>query len=426
MPDFLSRLVERTFGLTPVARPVTSSVFAPMPAIESDYIQGLASSNVSPGNMGVNDGDPGTSPQETLNRKKPFNKDDTKSSHQIEDRGDGSDFTSISRPQHNIKPLNQKGSDFPEQVESMHLHQKNGQDYLYSRTPPAKLAQDEEPLYQIDSDTLESVKSEPPDVKNRNDRSALPPKPKLHEEQFRDFEPDSQGHVETEQKDFADVRENRNTFMPVLKSIYDKPQSPETSSLERALSSPVGVQKNRNINRSVITREPELPNENYSKHPRNKNTGDGWQNEPLIYSVDSSVDKTLMGHISDSSLLHESLSSLKNGGPILQGGEPASGADSSQPDYLHPDTPSSIASQRNPKRMNNPKVNATLEQMENMLIDQHAVAPRPPLTVPTVKVTIGRIEVKAVTPPQTSQLQTPSPRQRTVLSLDDYLKQYNG
>lgn len=377
MPDFLSRLVERTFGLVPVAQPITGSIFAPMPAMESDYIQGLArdselvsdqesihvESARKTGIIPQHDGHPAL--KKSLNKipdKLPVqvqdvesgsrDKDGTKPSNQIEDRDSQGDLTSISR-----------------------LH------------------------------TLESVK---------------------YKEQFHDIEPDSQGHVEPEQKDFADVRENRNTFMPVLKSIYDKepPQSPETGSLERAPSHPVGVQKNRNINRNVFTRETELPYDNAGKHTGSKSPGDSWQNEPLIDNADSSVDKTLLGHISDSSLLHESLSSLKSGGPILQNSEPASGADSYQPDYLHPDTPSPIASRQNPKRVNNPKVNATLERMGNMLIDRHAVAPRPPSTVPTVKVTIGRIEVKAVTPPQ--QPQTPPPRRHPVLSLDDYLKQYNG
>ena len=42
MPDFLSRLVERTFSLAPVAQPVIGSIFAPIPAVKSDYIQDLA------------------------------------------------------------------------------------------------------------------------------------------------------------------------------------------------------------------------------------------------------------------------------------------------------------------------------------------------------------------------------------------------
>jgi len=397
MPDFLSRLVKRTFGLIPVAQPVTGSMFAPMP-IENDYMQGLArdSERVSnkesihiesareTGIISQHDGQPAL--KKSLNKipdKQPVpvqyaesgspDKDGAKPSNQTEDRDSQGDLTSILP--HNIPPLKQNGT--------------------------TKLARDEELLYHVDSDTLESVK---------------------YREQFHNIEPDSQGHVEPEEKDFADVRENRNTFMPVLKPIHNKepPQSPETGSLEWAPSHPVSVQKNRNINRNVFTREMELPYDNAGKHTGSKSPGDSWQNEPLIDNADSPVDKKLMGHISDSSLLHESLLSLKSGGPILQNSEP--GADSSQPGYLHPNIPSLIASQQNPKRVNNPKVNATLEQMGNMLIDRHAVAPRQPSTQPTVKVTIGRIEVKAVTP----QPQTPPPRRHPVLSLDDYLKQYNG
>ncbi len=420
MPDFLSRLVERAYGLMPVARPVIGSVFAPMPARESDYIQDLASDSEQVSNQesiyiesapetGIKSQHNGQPTQKKSLNKIPDNqhvpvqyvesgsrdKDGAKHSYQIEGRGSPEDLTSISRLPHNIELLNQNG--IPE------------------------LAHDKGLLHQVDSDTSGYVK---------------------YEKQFHSPGPDSQVHVEPEHKDFADARENRKTIS-MMNPIFDKepPQNPETGSLEVSKPShPVGIQKNRNNNRTNITRYPELPYENNitrypelpyenlsaGKHPGSKNTGETWQNEPLIDIEDNPVAKTLIGHISDSSLLHESFSSMKNGGDILQNSEPASGTDFYRADYPHLDTPSLIASRQNPDRMNKPNVNATLEQKGNMLIDQHAVAPRPPSTVPIVKVTIGRIEVKAVTPPQAPQLQSPPPKQRPILSLDDYLKQYNG
>jgi hypothetical protein len=330
MPDFLSRLVERTFGLMPLAQPLTGSLFAPVPVGKSDYFQDLAHEGEPVGN------------QESIHIE-------SARETGIIPQYDG---------QTTLKKSLKKSPDnqtLPEQYVEYGPQDKDGT----------------KPLNQIED-------------KNSQGEELL-----YHES-------DSQCNVEPQHKDFAGVRENRNTFVPMLKPLYsiEQPQSPGTGHLERNMHSrPGGVQNNQDI--------------------------------PLITNVDSSVDKTLPGHISDSILLHESLSSLKNGKPIFLNGELASGPDSYRADDLH-DTISPTASRQNQKRINNPKVNATLGQMGNMLIDQHAVAPGLPSTVPTVKVTIGRIEVKAVTPAQAPQPQTPSPRQRTILSLDDYLKQYNG
>ncbi len=436
MPDFLSRLVERTFGLAPVAQPVIGSIFAPMPAAKSDHIQDLAHDSEPVSNQDIIHIDsaretgiiPRHDNQPAVNRKRQTNKipdsrpvpvqyvesgsrdkDYAKLSRQMDDLDNQNSFTSVQRPLQKKEPLEQNGSNFPEHIKSMSLHEVNEQDNQYPHTPPAKLALDDEPLYQVDSDTLESVKPESRHTKNRNDRGTLPSitEPMLHdEEQFHGADPDHPGNVEPGQKDFADIRENRNIFMPVPKAAgydIDQPQSPQTGSIEQAESKPLylaGIQKNRNTNRSVFTPEPEFPYENLSagKHPGSKNPGESFsgQNELFINSADSPVDEPLLGYVPDSSLPPERLPS-----PI-------------------------IASRQNSKRVNNPNASATLEQMGNMLIDRHAVTPRPPPTASTVKVTIGRIEIRAVTPPQAPQPQTPPPRQHPVLSLDDYLKQHNG
>jgi hypothetical protein len=47
-------------------------------------------------------------------------------------------------------------------------------------------------------------------------------------------------------------------------------------------------------------------------------------------------------------------------------------------------------------------------------------------SLPTIRVTIGRIDVRAVSAPQTPAAQKPGKRPQPSLSLDDYLKQRNG
>ncbi len=360
MPDFLSRLVERTFGLIPVAQPVPSSIFSPAPSLKSDHVQGLALDNESVSNQDniYIDSSPKTrvisqhNDQPPLNRKKPYYEDGEKLPGQIKDGDSQSYSTSVSRQPHNIsphniEPLKQNDSGFPEQIESVSLPQIGEQDNRYLHTSPAELAQDNEPLYRIDSGILESVEPEPLYAKGRNGRSTLQiiPKSIFHAEQFHRGEQYSQGHI-----------------------------------------------------------------------------------EPFVNSVDSPAGKTLIEYESDSSLISGSSPSLKSGEALVQNSEPASRADFYPPSDLNLDarSPPTIPSRQNLKRVSTPKVNATLEQMGNMLLEQHAVAPRYPTTVPTIKVTIGRIEVRAVKPSLEPQPQTPPPRQHPILSLDDYLKQYNG
>lgn len=55
--------------------------------------------------------------------------------------------------------------------------------------------------------------------------------------------------------------------------------------------------------------------------------------------------------------------------------------------------------------------------------ESRVLAPEPP--APTIRVAIGRIEVRAITPPAPAQRETPV-RPGPLLSLDDYLKQRNG
>jgi hypothetical protein len=63
------------------------------------------------------------------------------------------------------------------------------------------------------------------------------------------------------------------------------------------------------------------------------------------------------------------------------------------------------------------------QRQENSLGEARVLAPEPP--APTIKVAIGRIEVRAVTPPAPAQRETPA-RPEPMLSLDDYLTQRNG
>ena len=115
MPDFLSRLVERTFGLMAVVQPVTGSIFASRPPVESDYIPGLAFDHESVTKQdGIHIDNPlrtRSIPQQddqpALNQKKQLNEDVVKPSDQIEDLDILSDFTSTLKPLHNIESLNE-------------------------------------------------------------------------------------------------------------------------------------------------------------------------------------------------------------------------------------------------------------------------------------------------------------------------------
>lgn len=367
MPDFLSRLMKRTFSLVPVAQPVTHSIFAPEHSVRSNYIQNYSSSTESVGNQNIVNIDgsyrtsvvPQNDYQPLLNLKKQSSENDTKLTTQTEDRDSRIRYTSTSRPLRNIEPLivppGQNDPGTQEQIEPIPLQQTSKQDDRHLHALPAERAQSNDPLNTIDSATLESVEFKLLPVKNRNDRSTLQPTQKsiLYEEQSRTGKQDS---------------------------------------LERL--------------------------------------------EPFIDSGNSLSGKKLTDHISDSSLSSGSLSNLRKGEPLVQNSKPASNsdfwptsrADSYSPGYMLLDARSSpiIPSKQNLKRVIIPKVNATLEQTGNVLIEKHAAVPQPSTTVPTIKVTIGRIEVKAVKPPQEPQPQTPPPRERPVLSLDDYLKQNSG
>lgn len=355
MSDFLSRLVERTYGLVPRVQPVARSIFAPKPLVKSDYIHDLAYNSESVSNQDEIHIDsfrkpriiPQSNDQPALNRENPFNKDDMRPHYQIEDRDNQRNLTSMSRPEDNIEQLMQYESVFPKRIE-VPLNQMGGQDNRYLHLPPAELAQDNESLSRIDSDTLESVVSEPVYLRNLN---------------------------------------NQSHMRLITKSVFE-----EQSHLSE------GSQR-------------------YSG--------------PFIRGGDNS-GKTLFDHILDSdhtqgsSLISES--SIKNNESALQSREPASRADFYPLSHLHPDAklPSVIPRRQKLKQTSTPKVDAALEQMGNMLIGQNAVSSGFSSTTPTVKVTIGRIEVRAVKTPLETQSQTPPPRQRQTLSLDDYLKQHNG
>lgn len=153
------------------------------------------------------------------------------------------------------------------------------------------------------------------------------------------------------------------------------------------------------------------------------------ENKPSIESLHSRAGKSLPNNLSDSSLKSVSQSGLLGNEIILQNKEPVSKKDFNLPEHLNSDFGSSSVTPggQNLKSITNPKVNTIPGQMENILTEQHAVARRFPPAIPTIKVTIGHIEVRAVEPPRSPQPQAPPPpKQYPILSLDDYLKQSNG
>lgn len=355
MPDFFSRLVERTFGLATVAQPVTQSLFSPVSLIKSDFIQDLAHDNESSSNKESayidSTGKTGIIPQNNgqslFNLKKPSNENNVKPPVQIEHMENQNYFASRSRQLHNIDSIKQDDSNLQKQIRSVHVQQRNEQHNQFLDTQSDEVVQNKKHLYKANSDTLEPVEPELLYMNNRNDRSTLrmTPNSTHHKEQTRDGERDFEGHL-----------------------------------------------------------------------------------EPFVDSVENLSGKMVMDLIPDSSLISGSSSSPNRNEPILQNRDPASRVGFSPHSDLHFDalSPQIIPGRKNLKRTGIQKINTSLEQMSNMSIGQYAAVSRSPSTTPTIKVTIGRIEVRAVKPPQEPQPQTPPPRQHPILSLDDYLKQYNG
>jgi hypothetical protein len=153
--------------------------------------------------------------------------------------------------------------------------------------------------------------------------------------------------------------------------------------------------------------------------------------EPLIKIVDSSK-KALPGnranseYVSDSSLKSGSLA-IKNNELPQQSNEAMSRADINSVTFSNPDSilAPTVSSRRSLNQKGTLRGNDIPKQMGSMEIEKNAVSPGFSSNPPTVKVTIGRIEVRAVSPPVETQPQKP-PKQYPVLSLDDYLKQNNG
>ena len=56
--------------------------------------------------------------------------------------------------------------------------------------------------------------------------------------------------------------------------------------------------------------------------------------------------------------------------------------------------------------------------------EPRVAAPESP--APAIRVTIGRIEVRAITPPMAAERRAAPARPGPALSLEDYLKQHNG
>jgi hypothetical protein len=147
--------------------------------------------------------------------------------------------------------------------------------------------------------------------------------------------------------------------------------------------------------------------------------------EPLTKAVNNS-EKALLGNRSYSE--PPSDSSLKLKGSTIKNYEALQQSNESAPSsLLNPDfrQSSGISNRRNLKQASAQKGDTLLKQMGRMEIEKNAVSPGFSSNPPTIKVTIGRIEVRAVKPPVETQPQKPQ-KQYPVLSLDDYLKQHNG
>ncbi len=259
--------------------------------------------------------------------------------------------------------------------------------------------QDDKPLHQADS------------VKKLNEKGTLAKVQEPIQENAHEVEHDSQ---ENTVKYLADTRDIKaSTLMPVLNNME---QTQSLGSGERTGKLPhiFGVQKTQNIKRNISTEQEFYEDLSGGRHggsqnPNNKQ-GKGSQSEPLLDLSDRPVNETIPVRASDSSLVNESLPKSER---------------SRTADLDHTETPIT-AGRQNPKRLKALKDNSTLEQMAGMSIEKKILTPRQPQAASTVKVTIGRVEVRAVTPPQAPQTQALPPRQHPILSLDDYLKQHNG
>jgi hypothetical protein len=391
MSDFLSRLVERTFGLTTVIQPVIGSIFTPELSEKNGYTQDLIqdSKSVSSRNNTHTNGSRKTKTerdrsQPAFNSSRSFSEDHSVSTDQVEEWDNQDDFSSISKPQYKReqnKPFKQNDSGYleqrnsqeqtnsqqqadhqklvksqeqikfqeqtnlQEQIKSLHLR-RISEENQYLHRPPAELTLDDKSLYKDSSDTSGTVVSELLYAEGRNDQgvSKLLPESKRSEEQFYGVGFASKGYP-----------------------------------------------------------------------------------EPVMDNADSSTG-TGKSHVSELTLISADSSNPKSDEPILKDNKPVSKADSGLPgNPYHGIRPLHVIPGRQSLRqLSTQKANSARDQTGKTLIEQSFVASASPSTRPTIKVTIGHIEVRAVKPPVTPQPQAPPQRQHPILSLDDYLKQYNG
>ena len=92
-----------------------------------------------------------------------------------------------------------------------------------------------------------------------------------------------------------------------------------------------------------------------------------------------------------------------------------------------PEAPPSTTSPQRPlvPRVLRPNIAARREPARPMPEEQEGALPELPSSPPTVRVTIGRVEVRAILPPTSPPPRIPPARRGPALSLDDYLKQRN-
>lgn len=442
MPDFFSRLVGRTFGLIPVVQPLTRSIFAPESRVRNDYMQDL-----SPGSESVSSEDnEGIDsfqnsviiPQhKDLNQKKLLNSDSSKPRSQIENRDNQSYLTSTLKPSHNISSQGngfvKSDSGFPEQIKPVSLHPMREPDDQHLYVLPAELSQDNKPIDKTGYNTFESVRGEDagidsiqnPGIIQQYNNLSLPQKELLSEDISK-----LRNHVKN--------RGNQSDLTFKLMSSHKiSPQDDQDNKLTDEINyytfksdifesvGPDSFYKKNFSNQRILKPIPKPTLNTEQFHPR----GQDFQEylEPFENNAANSPDKKLVKYELDSSLRSKILPGLKGSEPILQNNEPVSRDDFHASGGSYPDARSQpiIPSRQNLKQMSSPETSTLMEKMDKTLLGLPIAAVRPPSTAPTIKVTIGRIEVRAVKPPSEPQVQTPA-RQQPIFSLDDYLKQHNG
>jgi hypothetical protein len=384
MAEFISRLAERALGVAPVVQPLIASMFAPEPTGRSLDLEWDSEDTASSGAPDWVQSPPAVEPLPARDAPKGIPEDTAMV--QREEQGASAHITS---------PPTSGTSDI-----SPDPH------------PPAESGPSERRITRGQEDRDVAVPTEP----NHLHRMPEAAEPDLSEDGVAPRQEDQRNSSSTTPGSFRKTPESRLGLA----------QPGEPGSLERRAASGEGGQ---NLSRAT-TRRSRTPPETRPATLHHAEPGPTQRDalstsqralpESLPFSPPSTGDE------SGQAVFRPIRTLVDHGYGATQPPVPSPGTEApleanggtSEPEATL--APPAVASPVTP-RMVRPRPNGHLERGSR---ESGVAAPGPP--APTIRVAIGRIEVRAITPPPTSPARRETPALPSpALSLDDYLKQRN-